>query len=80
LEDFLYKNVYCHAEIVQTQVRVRLELKSLFDAYARENSLLPERYRRRIKESGVHRIVCDYIAGMTDRFCQQQYETVCSPG
>ena len=42
-------------------------------AYAGDPGLLPERYRRRVDADGLHRVICDYIAGMTDRFCKAQH-------
>jgi dGTPase len=35
---------------------------------------LPDRYQQRLGEQGPYRVVCDYLAGMTDRFCHSLYE------
>ena len=43
-------------------------LQLLFAELTREPLLLPERYFRRIGREGPQRVVCDYVAGMTDRY------------
>ena len=51
-------------------------IAELFAAYRADPSRLPGRYRERIGAGGACRIICDYIAGMTDRFCRQEHERV----
>ena len=47
--------------------------KTLHDqGYVSDPSLLPERYQKRIETDTIHRVACDYIAGMTDRFCKEE--------
>ena len=73
MQKFLFQNVYQHPE---SQQRVRLAsemIRELFVAYVGKRELLPARYRDRIGTDGLHRAACDYIAGMTDRFCRQQH-------
>ena len=48
-------------------------LMKLFAEFTRHPNLLPERYSRRIEQEGLERVVCDYVAGMTDRFAQDEY-------
>ena len=48
-------------------------IRELFAAYQAEPALLPGRYARRIAADGLHRVICDYIAGMTDRFCRAEH-------
>jgi dGTPase len=71
LEEFLLTQVYARPEIAAMDAAGRERVLRLFAAYERDPSLLPDRYRQRIDESGVSRVVCDYIAGMTDRFCTE---------
>jgi dGTPase len=54
--------------------QARQVITNLFRAYVANPSLLPDRYSARIDEGGLHRTVCDYIAGMTDRFAIQEHE------
>ena len=45
-------------------------IAQLFEAYVEHPAHLPQRYYDRIEKQGVRRVACDYIAGMTDRFCE----------
>ncbi len=74
LESFLQEHVYARPEIAAMDAAGRERVLRLFAAYEANPALMPERYTRRIDESGVARVVCDYIAGMTDRFCTQACE------
>lgn len=74
LEDFLLARVYKHERVARAQEVAREELTSLFNWYVNDVSLLPRRYRERVEQQGEARVVCDYLAGMTDRFCHLAYE------
>jgi dGTPase len=74
LQDFLLHNVYLHPRSAEKEKLTRKILGELFTAMTADEELLPERYRRRIDADGLHRVACDYIAGMTDRFAQKQHE------
>jgi dGTPase len=74
LQQFLMDNVYLHPQARERSTQCRAIIADLFNAYLADPALLPERYRRRIPADGPHRIICDYIAGMTDRFCRQEHE------
>jgi dGTPase len=53
--------------------------RKLFAELCREPRLLPERYRQRIGEGPPERVVCDYVAGMTDRYAQEEYRKLFVP-
>ena len=74
LQGFLMENVYLHAESRQHHADALLVITGLFQAYEAEPALLPERYVGRIDNDGLYRVICDYIAGMTDRFCRNEYQ------
>ena len=74
LENFLFENVYKHPRIAQVVQQAREALSFIFEMYVNDPKLLPERYRQRIGEQGRERVVCDYIAGMTDRYCHRLYQ------
>jgi dGTPase len=76
LEMFLYDRVYRHPQLLAVRSQAQERLRAIFDAYAREPQLLPLRFQRRAQETGLSRSIGDYLAGMTDRFCDQQYERV----
>jgi len=48
-------------------------LRALFDEFCRHPELLPDRFIRRRKDGPLERLVGDYLAGMTDRFAQQEF-------
>jgi dGTPase len=74
LEDFLMARVYLHPKLTQLQNQAGKELRRLFGYYVNNPEELPQRYRQRLDGQDPHRVICDYIAGMTDRFCQKTYQ------
>lgn len=77
LERFLFERVYRHAEVSATDRAGRAAVRDVFSAYVADPRLMPERFVARIEELGVHRVVCDYVAGMTDRFCLRERARLC---
>ena len=69
LEEFLMQNFYLHETLAQTAGKVEAWLKRLFDKLRCEPDVMPGYFQRFIPGQGLERAVCDYIAGMTDRFC-----------
>jgi dGTPase len=76
LEQFLYHHVYRHPELVEVRTQAQERLRTLFDAYCKNLDLLPAKFLERVEYVGVRRGVADYLAGMTDRFCESQYRRV----
>ncbi len=74
LERYLFEAVYRHPRLIAVREAARDRLRSLFDGLVRAPQRLPLRFRTRAAEVGPHRGVCDYLAGMTDRFCDTQFE------
>jgi len=74
LEKFLLQNFYLHETLLQTTERVKGWLQHLFKRFCKEPELMPGYFQRFIPQQGLHRTVCDYIAGMTDRFCLKMLE------
>jgi len=79
LESFLKENVYRHHRLVRMDDKARRFIERLFEAYVKSPAMLPRRFAGRIDEQGVHQVVCDYLAGMTDRFCQDDYKRLFEP-
>lgn len=79
LEAFLLARVYRHHRLVRMDAKAKRFIERLFNAYVENHAMLPPRFTARIDEQGVHRVVCDYIAGMTDRFCQDDYQRMFEP-
>ena len=73
LESFLMHNVYRHPNVIVVRDSAQQALHKLFEALKSKPHLLPENYRLRSKEIGLHRTIGDYIAGMTDRFAWREH-------
>ena len=74
LEAFLYQRVYRHPRLTELRRRDQQRLRAMFAGYCRRPALLPPEFRARSEMAGIARTVGDYLAGMTDRYCVQQYE------
>jgi dGTPase len=73
LRRFLYKNVYYHPRVAAVNKRACEMLRSVFEAYVHEPQRLGEAATKRIEKEGLHRTVCDYLAGMTDRYLLEEH-------
>lgn len=75
LKDFLYDNMYRHHRVFRMQIKAERILEEIFDAYAAALEILPREIQERASEDeqGSYRVICDYIAGMTDRFALQEH-------
>jgi dGTPase len=79
LKDFLFREMYRHYRVVRMGDKAGRILRDLFESLVREPRQLPPRFQQRIDGDGVHRVVCDYIAGMTDRFALQEHRKLFNP-
>jgi dGTPase len=79
LEEFLHRRVYRHARVARMAAKGQRMLRALFEEFRRTPGLLPERYARRARAGPVERTVCDYLAGMTDRYAQDEYLRLFQP-
>ena len=79
LKDFLYSNLYRHYRVVRMQVKAERILSELFAAYQAEPSMLPNAVQETFEARGQERAICDYIAGMTDRFAIEEYNKLYDP-
>jgi dGTPase len=79
LQALLLRHVYRNHRVVRMDAKARRLVGDLFDAYLAEPALLPERFAARVAQQGAHRVICDYIAGMTDRFCQREHGRLFAP-
>jgi dGTPase len=69
LEGFLLENFYRHKSLLETGRKVKAWLGELFERLCKEPKLMPGYFQKLADEEGLQRTVCDYIAGMTDRYC-----------
>lgn len=79
LKDFLYNNLYTHWRIMRMDLKARRFIGDLFEAYVKSPIILPTSVQKRASQKNLHRTVCDYIAGMTDRFALQEYNRLFDP-
>jgi dGTPase len=73
LEAFLFDRVYRHPKLVEVRSHAQNRLRVTFAGYCRRPALLPKRFRDRAETVGMARAVGDYLAGMTDHYCEKQY-------
>ncbi len=76
LEGFLMNNFYLSESVMQVMGKVKAWLGKLFEALCDDPQLMPGYFQKFIDEHGLERSVCDYIAGMTDRFCLKTLQVV----
>ncbi len=79
LKDFLYKNLYRHYRVVRMQVKAERLISDLFNAYRSEPLMLPTSAQKFIDKRGLERTVCDYVAGMTDRYAIEEHQKLFNP-
>ena len=79
LKDFLYKHLYRHFRVVRMQVKAEKLITDLFNAYRSEPLMLPNLPRKLIEKRGLERTICDYIAGMTDRYAIEEHQKLLNP-
>ena len=73
LRKFLYQNVYYHPRVSEVNRRACEMLQRVFEAYLVNPDRLGDGAMKRIEKEGLHRTVCDYVAGMTDRYLMEEY-------
>jgi dGTPase len=76
LRKFLYQNVYYDPRVSEVNRRACEMLRQVFQAYLADPDKLGETAAKRIETEGLHRTVCDYIAGMTDRYLMEEYARI----
>jgi dGTPase len=74
LRKYLYENLYYNEQVHGPNLRAVKLLEDLFRHYLAHPSELGNTERKRRSKAGLHRIVCDYIAGMTDRYAISTHE------
>jgi dGTPase len=74
LERFLNEHIYRHPRLSELSEHAAEVLRGLFAALVERCEEMPPWYRRWVEEVGRERAVCDYLAGMTDRFAEQEFE------
>lgn len=76
-KEFLYQNLYYAPELQPEKQDAERIITELFDLWMAHPEKLPASYQEKAESESLARIVCDYIAGMTDPYIHQQYEKYC---
>jgi dGTPase len=80
LKDLLFQCLYRHWRVMRVSEKSKRVLTSLFEAYLQSPVQLPEEVQARIGgEDDLERVICDYMAGMTDRFALEEYRKMFDP-
>jgi dGTPase len=79
LKEFLMQHMYRHPRVLQVMRSAQDMLSRLFEALLSDPALLPADWRLRCgapRDAATAHAVCDYVAGMTDRFAAQEYRRI----
>ncbi len=79
LKAFLYENLYRHPRVMRMERKAVRIITALFNAYTEEPRQLPYTEQAKLEKRSLHRVVCDYLAGMTDRYALQEYAKLFDP-
>lgn len=81
LKQFLFDHLYRHYRVTRMMAKAQRVMEELFHAYRSEPGLLPPHVLARCTREGetLERVVCDYIAGMTDRFAVEEHRKLFDP-
>jgi dGTPase len=79
LKDFLYAKLYRHHRVVRMSVKAERIITDLFKAYCAEPAMLASAIQSLFDERGLERTICDYLAGMTDRYAIEEHGKLFDP-
>ena len=79
MREFLTEKLYKHYRVVRMSSKAHRFITSLFQVYIDKTDQLPPTTQARIKKEGQYRVICDYIAGMTDRYALDEYKKFFEP-
>lgn len=80
LKTFLRTRLYRHFKVVRMTTKAGRIIRDLFSAFAEDPRLLPEQYQQNALKEGMHRVIADYIAGMTDRYAVKEHRRLFAIG
>jgi dGTPase len=76
---FLASKLYRHYRVLKMAGKAKRFIAEIFGEYLRNPTQLPPNFQEMIPQEGKARVICDYIAGMTDRYCQDEYKRFFHP-
>ncbi len=79
LKQFLYQRMYRHYRLMRMQAKAERFISEMFHAYLKEPQMLPVAAQEWLNHTPLHRVVTDYIAGMTDRYALDEWQKLFDP-
>ena len=79
LRKFMFQRVYTNPVAKGEESKAKDIIRSLFEYYAKHPDKLPADFIPQLDFDGMNRIVCDYIAGMTDKYAIYKYSEIFIP-
>jgi dGTPase len=79
LREFLYNNLYHHYRVERMHAKAKQIIDGIFHAYESNHSVHPPSLRSNVSKFGIYRAICDYIAGMTDRYAIEEHSKLVDP-
>jgi len=80
LRTFLFENLYRHFKVIRMSSKAQRFIKEIFAVYLENPKQLPESsMHEKTSTDPLHRVICDYIAGMTDRYALDEYKKLFHP-
>jgi dGTPase len=79
IKDFLYQNVYFSPALQRDKRQAEQVIAEMFAFFIGSPRELPASYQEKTRIEPLHRIVCDYVAGMTDSYILEQHRRFCPP-
>lgn len=79
LRKFMFKNVYLGDFLNEERFKAKFVLKNVLEYYYKNPSLMPKFYQSICEDEGIHRGVADYVAGMTDDYCTNEFNKIYIP-
>ena len=76
ISEFLFINVYNHKKLKSKRLQVEIIIEKLFKYFLKNFKKLPKDWFIQEKDEDKHRIICDYISGMTDRYAFKLYKSL----
>jgi dGTPase len=76
-KQFLYRNLYFSPALEPEKDDAERIIAELFEMWIQHPEKLPSSYQQKAEQEPLARVICDYIAGMTDNYIYEQYEKYC---
>lgn len=76
LKAFLYRELYHHPQLLKENERARQMVAAVFQRFMAQPEALPPSYQEKLQHRPAPRVICDYLAGMTDTYITTAYRTV----